>query len=279
MTQPPQTPTGPGWYDDLQDPTLLRYFDGVVWTTHTTPRRSPTAQASTIGRATPGVIPGTAGHGQYGEHGPGQWQGGGVPPAGYNAYQEGWTTTRSDQLPDGAVLAQWWRRLIGRILDIVVTLVLTVIAAAPWLGQATSSLSDFLDQTARAAQDGTAPPDQAAFMSDFLQAAVPITLVGIVVSLVYELVFLTTRGATPGKMVMGTFVRRVEGPGRLSVLTVLRRQAIAITTALLNLVPLVGILASVLRFLDPAWLLWDAKRQCLHDKLADTVVLLRNPDA
>jgi uncharacterized RDD family membrane protein YckC len=78
-------------------------------------------------------------------------------------------------------------------------------------------------------------------------------------------------------MVMGTFVRRLEGPGRLSVVTVLRRQAIAVSTALLGLVPIVGALASVVRFLDPAWLLWDAKRQCLHDKVADTVVLLRNP--
>ena len=30
---------------------------------------------------------------------------------------------------------------------------------------------------------------------------------------------------------------------------------------------------------DPAWLLWDARRQCLHDKLADTVVVLRHPQA
>lgn len=32
------TPTSPGWYDDPQDPSLLRYFDGIVWTRHTTPR-------------------------------------------------------------------------------------------------------------------------------------------------------------------------------------------------------------------------------------------------
>jgi len=31
----------------------------------------------------------------------------------------------------------------------------------------------------------------------------------------------------------------------------------------------------MLSILDPAWLLWDPKRQCLHDKLADTVVVLR----
>ena len=107
----------------------------------------------------------------------------------------------------------------------------------------------------------------------------PITLISIVVSLVYETVFLVTRGATPGKMVMGTVVRRVGAPGRLSVVTALRRQIIAVGTSLLGLVPLVSLLGSGLSILDPAWLLWDAKRQCLHDKLADTVVVLRNPPA
>ena len=41
------TPTGPGWYDDPQDAAQLRYFDGVVWTAHTTPRSTrPTGQAA-----------------------------------------------------------------------------------------------------------------------------------------------------------------------------------------------------------------------------------------
>ena len=43
MTETPQTPSGPGWYDDPHDPLLLRYFDGVLWTANTTPRESPTA--------------------------------------------------------------------------------------------------------------------------------------------------------------------------------------------------------------------------------------------
>ena len=284
-----ELPAGPGWYEDEHDPLLLRYFDGVVWTSHTTPRRSPTADASTIGRATPGVIPGRAGnpgawagHGpqdQPGQQGPGQWQGGGMPPAGYNAYAQGWVAPRTDVLPDGAVLAEWWRRLVGRILDIIVTVVITLILAFPWLTQALSAMSDFFAQTVQAAESGAAPPSQTAFAEQFLQVIVPITLISVVVSLVYETVFLVTRGATPGKMVMGTVVRRVGAPGRLSVVTALRRQIIAVGTSLLGLVPIVSLLASGLSILDPAWLLWDAKRQCLHDKLADTVVVLRNPRA
>ena len=57
----------------------------------------------------------------------------------------------------------------------------------------------------------------------------------------------------------------------------LKRQAIDVVTTLLSLVPFVGLFAPIVRLLDPAWLLWDPKRQALHDKVADTVVVLRNP--
>src|SRR3954451_8581685 len=40
-----------GWYDDPENPDNLRYFDGVVWTSHTSPRTSPSAGRSTIGLA------------------------------------------------------------------------------------------------------------------------------------------------------------------------------------------------------------------------------------
>ncbi len=282
-----ELPAGPGWYEDEHDPLLLRYFDGVVWTSHTTTRRSPTADASTIGRATPGVIPGRAGNPgawaqptqptQQGQQGPGQWQGGGMPPAGYNPYQQGWAAPRGDVLPDGAVLAEWWRRLFGRLIDGVIVGVVTLVIAIPFVLQAMSTLSDFFDATVRAAENGGTAPSQTAFASDFARVIVPITLIGIVVSLVYETVFLTMKNATPGKMIVGTLVRRVEGQGRLSVVTALKRQAITVGTSLLGLVPFVSVFASLLSLLDPAWLLWDPKRQALHDKVADTVVILKNP--
>ncbi len=236
-----ELPAGPGWYEDEHDPLLLRYFDGVVWTSHTTTRRSPTADASTIGRATPGVIPGRAGNpGAWsqptpqGQQGPGQWQSGGMPPYSPNPYQQGAI------LPDGAVLAEWWRRLFGRLIDGIIVGVVTLVIAIPFVLQAMSTLSDFFDQTVRAAENGGTAPSQAAFASDFAQVIVPITLIGIVVSLVYETVFLTMKNATPGKMMVGTLVRRVEGPGRLSVVTALKRQAIQVGTSLLGLVPFVS---------------------------------------
>ena len=52
---------------------------------------------------------------------------------------------------------------------------------------------------------------------------------------------------------------------------------IAVATGVLGFVPLLSIAASMLNILDPAWLLWDARRQALHDKVADTVVVRRAP--
>ena len=102
----------------------------------------------------------------------------------------------------------------------------------------------------------------------------PVTLVGLAVGLVYEVGFLVWRGATPGKMLLGTRVRPAAGPGPVSVAVALRRQVIHVVTTLSALNALLGIFAFALYVLDPAWLLRDPRRQALHDKVADTVVVL-----
>lgn len=282
-----ETPTGPGWYDDPDDSSLLRYFDGVVWSAHTTPRSSPTAAASTIGHANdvprgatrtgwvnPGARSSGAGQGQGQDPGAGR---GGMPPAkGWGtAYGQSWQQQRNDVLPDGAVLAEWWRRLVARLVDWFVVYVVTLVVAFPWLGDAVRAFSDYVSASMEAARSGGTPPDTAAFQEALLAAAVPIALVSLALTLLYEVSFLVWRGATPGKMLFGMVVRKVGGAGRLSLVDALRRQAISVATSLLGLVPLVGIIGTFVSILDPAWLLWDPKRQTLHDKVADTVVVLK----
>lgn len=285
-----ETPSGPGWYDDPDDASQLRYFDGVVWSSHTTPRKSPTIDDSVIGRGAPQqegaglqggwVHPGATQPGaaqQGGPQGPGQggWSGpaygGGQEYGGYGtAYAQ-----RRDVLPDGAVLAQWWRRLLARILDSVITSIVAVIVAIPWLGPLFTAVSDFIDASVAAAEAGGAMTDQNAYITEMLTASLPITIVSLFVGLLYETVFLVWRGATPGKMALGTVVRRVGSPGKLTVVDAIKRQLIGLATAAVGVLPVVGLLGSIVSILDPAWLLWDPKRQTLHDKLADTVVVLK----
>ena len=173
------------------------------------------------------------------------------------------------------MLAEWWRRLLARMADWFVVYVVTLIVAFPWLGDAVRAFSDYMSASFRAAESGAAAPDTTALQDALLDAAFPIAMISLALTLVYEVSFLVWRGATPGKMIFGTVVRRVAGPGRLTLVDALRRQLIMVATNILALVPLVGIIGSFISVLDPAWLLWDSKRQALHDKVADTVVVRR----
>ena len=282
-----ETPAGPGWFDDPDDPLLLRYFDGVVWSAHTTPRTSPTAESSTIGRAND--VPRAATRTSWGQptsppQGQGQQQppgaglggsgGGGTPPAWGGAYVQSWQS-RKAVLPDGDVLAEWWRRLVGRIIDSVITSVLAVIVALPWLGDALGVMRRYIDESAAAASSGAATPDLGDFTLALSDALVPVTITSLVVAVVYDVGFLVWRAATPGKMLVGTIVRPVDAPGPVDVVTALKRQAITVLTFFMALVSFLSAFATVLNVLDPAWLLWDAKRQALHDKVAETVVVLK----
>src|SRR5664280_2094068 len=90
MTQPS------GWYDDPQDPSQLRYWDGVVWTSHVSPRVSPTVEQSTIGMPY-GVIPASAR-----PQSPGSQGAQGAPTA-----QRGYDTPQQDQGQPGGQLSEY----------------------------------------------------------------------------------------------------------------------------------------------------------------------------
>ena len=146
MTQPS------GWYDDPQDPNQLRYWDGVVWTGHVSPKVSPTVEQSTIGMPY-GVIPAAArpqssgsqgaqgtpttrgGHAspQDGQGKPGgQWPAYGQHPGQLPAQQQGWQSHPSATTPDGVVLSGWWRRVLARIIDgVLIWIVALPLTIAP----------------------------------------------------------------------------------------------------------------------------------------------------
>ncbi|MGL4745446.1 MAG: RDD family protein [Dermatophilaceae bacterium] len=266
-------PTAPGWYDDPDDPSLLRYFDGVLWSAHTAPRRSPTAEQSTIGRVSD--APDSA-------LGPGQSVGvdGFAPTAqplgsASSALDGSPWMARNDVLADGAVLAPWWRRLLARVLDSLLNGVITTVLGWPFVEELVAVLGRYVADVAEATERGAAPPDQNAFAAAVGDVLLPVTIIGLMVALVYEIGFLRWRGATPGKTALGMQVRRVGAPGRLTFSDAARRQVLAVGTTIVGLVPFVGLIATVVSVLDPAWLLWDPKRQTLHDKMADTVVVIR----
>jgi uncharacterized RDD family membrane protein YckC len=136
-------------------------------------------------------------------------------------------------------LATPWARLAARIVDgLVLALVFTGLVA-----------------TDVVTADLTRPQDVS---SAFIAMAILVTIL-------YETWFIGLRGQTPGKMVVRISVVRVEngdrpGWGRALVRSVL--------PAVANLVPFGGLIVY-------GWLLWDPRRQGLHDKVAQTLVVAR----
>jgi uncharacterized RDD family membrane protein YckC len=258
----------PGWYDDPGDPEMLRYWDGVVWTNHTAPRRSPTASQSTIGLAQQASVPQLP---QMTASPQGGWQAQGAPPSvhyppqyqpyGTSPGAAGWPPVPSTA--DGVPLASWGKRFLAWLLDAVL---ITVVANA-----VTPLLVSRYDATGeRFSRDLTLAlenDDQAAMreaLTGFLGLQLQAGLIAFLIASVYAIAFWTTLAQTPGKMAAGISVRHTDRPGPLTLGTAVKRRILA----------LLGLFIPFLSLVDGLWPLWDRKVQALHDKVAGTQVVV-----
>ena len=265
-----------GWYDDPQDPSQLRYWDGVIWSNHVTPKVSPTVQDSTIGMPY-GVAPAASrpqapgSHGAQGGHGSPQQ---GTPMGQMPAYSQslGYGSNQKTT-PDGVVLSGWWKRVLARVIDnIIISIVALPFTFGP-LQRAGSSFQAYLDDVIAAAQAGSStmptPPD-----GDFTGPLLQVSLIMLGLYLVYEIAFLTRTGATPGKRVVGISVRLRDTPGPPPLAAVLKRTAVKQGGDLVGVVPVLGAFGSMFTLLDSLWPLWDDKKQAIHDKVGATNVVV-----
>ena len=278
MTQPS------GWYDDPQDPSQLRYWDGVIWSSHVTPKVSPTVEQSQIGMpysVTPAAArpqaPGSHGaqgaptaQGGYGPPQQGEGQQGGQWPA--YGQQLGWQSGRPTT-PDGVVLSGWWKRVLARIIDgFIVWIVALPLTFAP-LQRATTTFSDYLQKVWVAVEAGssTMPAQPTAQLNGPILLA---SLIVLAVYLVYEIAFLTRTGATLGRRAVGISVRLRDKAGPPPLFAVLKRTAVKEGGNLVGAVPVLGLLGSLFSLLDVLWPLWDDKKQAIHDKVGATNVVV-----
>lgn len=225
-------PSRPGWYDDPDDSSQLRYHDGVVWTGRTTAKS--TRATATQERPTPSASGGR-------------------------------TTART---PDGVALADFVTRVRAYVIDTIVLLVTLVLgswfgwkAIAPWVQR----LQDADRVTGDLAEHGLTALD-GRWMAALLGLQV-------LLFVAYQLFFLTRSGATPGKRVCGISVRLLIRPCPPTMDTAIKR--IAIPTALLGLanVALLAPAALLALLADLLWPIKDRRRQAIHDKVAETVVV------
>ena len=295
MTQQPA-----GWYDDPQDPSQLRYWDGVIWSDHTSPKISPTVEQSTIGMPY-GVVPASArpqspgsqgaqgprtvqdgfaspqqGRGQQGQQGQGQpggeWPAYGQGPGSLGQQTQGWQSQGLATTPDGVVLSGWWKRVLARILDGLIIWIVALPLTFSLLKRGATVLGDYFQKVMDAAKAGSStvqdPPP------DFATSIIQVSLIMLVVYVIYEVAFLTWRGATPGRMVVGISVRLRDQAGPPPLAVVLRRTAVKEGPASLGGVPFLGTMGSMFSLIDVLWPLWDPKKQAIHDKVAKTNVVV-----
>jgi uncharacterized RDD family membrane protein YckC len=293
-------PQSPGWYDDPDNPQQLRYFDGVVWTRHTSPRstrpvpgsaqQDTTPQDSTpqdtVQQGAPGQLAAPQGAQPWGQHPqyppppPAQ-----QPPAPYPYGQQpqrqgGWgmppaPTVYGTQArtPDGEPLAGWWKRAAARIIDWIIVWVVSLPLTGYFLYRAFAELwpavQDYANQLEAGNSSAAAPTATPEMVKWLVGYSVLFTLVAIV----YEVFFTTRSGATPGKKALGLRVRLREQPGPLPVQAALRRTVIPIGGNLVSSLPLLSQLIGLLQVGDVLLPLVNERKQAIHDLMARTNVV------
>ena len=271
------------WYPDPSAPGYERWWDGGTWgirrpgpgaaasaardeAARQAAAREAAQTAARIGGTQAPPQPGyPAQPGQPGYPGyPGYAPPPGYPGQGPQIYGPGKPTTT----PDGVPLAGSGRRLAARLVDWMLQGVVVGILGNPLLQTVVDDYVDYFHDLQRAASAGSgqgAVPDLYG-RPGFVSAYAGYLAIVLAVSAVYEIAFVGLRGATPGKLALGLEVRPWAVDGRPGIWRAVQRWA---TTSV------AAVVVPFFSFIDALWLLWDGRRQCLHDKWPATVVVRR----
>lgn len=246
----------PGWYPDSSVPGHERWWDGGTWShvTRPAPGAPPAAPSAPAGSGPSGGYPSYPGYPSYQ----------GAPAGPYGAPGKATAT------PDGVPLAGPGRRLVARIIDGTIVLAVTLVVSWPFLTGLFDAFRHYFDKASAAAKgDGPQPgPFDLYTEPGFASGWAGLTFAQIAVGGLYFVAFTALRGATPGKLVLGLRVRRWDVEGLPGWSRALQRWA---TTDLPTL------LVPLYQLIDDLWLLWDPRRQCIHDKWPNTVVVRTRP--
>ena len=167
-------------------------------------------------------------------------------------------------------LAEWWQRLLARLVDDIILIVLTspvwILGLLPVirrLQRLADQYPDLSQPAAAQAFNDSVSQLMAGMVGTFLLVGAGIG----VVSFGYDWLQHGLWGQTIGKRVMGTKVVTADTRAPIS------GQAACGRAAVYALVPVVPSVGGLFALINESWLLWDPRRQCLHDKAARTVVV------
>jgi len=279
------TPSGPGWYENPDNPDELRYFDGILWTSNTTPLRTrrpqppaaqPTSPQGPQHAPQPGQQPGApAPHQQpYQQPGQGSWQHQGQQPGqqypGPYPQRPHPSQTVLADVPGQPVLAPYGLRVVAYLVDALIVSFVALVVGGWFLWKAIEPIVDRIDAAMASGdvQAVSAALGEARF--GYLALFLGIQLV---LMLAYHVVCLVRWGATPGKLLVGISVRRLDRPGPLDADTAIRRTGFQAVAQAFGNVPYLSLLGTVAVVMDLVWPIADTRRQALHDKVAKTIVV------
>ncbi len=177
-----------------------------------------------------------------------------------------------DTTPDGERLAGWWVRVVASILDGLIVFAVSIPLALPAWRNVFSVYGDYFDEMTAGGASGVSTMD---LQAELAGSFAVIGLISVAVNFVYVVGFLRWKQATPGKLALGLRVRQRDAPHGLPLDVVLKRWIVQSGPQLLGILPLIGILGSLFMLLDSLWPLWDSRRQAIHEKWADTNVVVR----
>ena len=297
-----------GWYDDPQDANLLRYWDGVTWTEHTSPRQKPGLDQAGAGQGAqygaPGAPQGQQGYGQpgqpptygspqygapqdqqgygqqgYGQPGAQQGQAPQYPTYGSPQYgapqgqQGGW----GQPMPGGGYTGTMTgpttpdgQPLAGWGMRFLARLLDAIIVGVLGYALSTVLVPDFVDNYMAWVED---PGSGMAIPADLTGDLARISLIIGLLGLAYEVLMLKFFSATVGKFATGLRVRLREQTGPLAWSTAIIRGLVWQGPSLLSGVPGIGNVTGLFSLLNGLWPLWDKNKQSLNDKAAKTNVV------
>ncbi|MFK8022877.1 MAG: RDD family protein [Ilumatobacter sp.] len=155
------------------------------------------------------------------------------------------------------LLAARWRRIVGRLIDLVMWAPVLIGFGYIAIGSDT-------------AQNASATAQFA--------LAVVATAGSTILIVIYEVVLTLVVGGTLGKKMVGTRVVGIEGDAELDARRLMLRMSPFIATSLLSVVPILGVLTGPAAFViivaSVVFLYTDGQRQAVWDKAARTIVVL-----
>lgn len=290
----------PGWYKDPAEPTTQRYWDGEGWVGPPIPADEtppdgpppvdePAAPATPSPHATPTPAAGQPATPPWtGTPHPGAGAPPGPIPPGYQA--PGYPTPGSPghppapgyppmapygyampaPRPHGYALAPLGARLVARLIDIVMVLLLNIAVNGWFVWQYLQEMAPIFSEVVRRAQTGQSAEGLPVASERASSLQMVIILIAAALWWAYEVPATANTGQTLGKRIMNIRVVRLDRDVPLGFGRSFRRwNTLGLPTLLW-----VCCVGFILQLIDSAFVLFDRPlRQALHDKSAQTVVV------